>query len=32
MAASRISEIFAGAENMVAELEQMLNNPESHRL
>ena len=32
MAASRISEIFAGAENMVAELEQMLNNPESHSL
>jgi len=32
MAASRISEIFAGAENMVSELEQMLNNPESHSL
>lgn len=32
MAASRISEIFAGAENMVAELEQMLNNPENHSL
>jgi enhancing lycopene biosynthesis protein 2 len=32
MAASHISEIFDGAEHMVAELEQMLNNPEKHSL
>ena len=32
MAATHISEIFDGAEHMVAELELMLNNPESHSL
>ena len=32
MAASHISEIFDGAEHMVAELEQMLNNSEGHSL